>query len=146
MDSTIILAARGLGLVVLWLFVLMVLRLLHREVTPVALQKSSRRRNRRHGHARQLVAISGPLAGSTLDIASLSEVVIGRAADCQFNVGDDYASARHARLFRRGDVWFIEDLDSRNGTLLAGQRIETPEEVAVNTDIKIGATTLRVVD
>src|SRR5699024_10215107 len=56
-----------------------------------------------------------------------------------------YASSRHARLFRRGSQWFVEDLESRNGTFVAGNRIDQPEQVGVNTDIKMGRSTVRLV-
>ena len=70
---------------------------------------------------------------------------MGRSPDCTFQLGDDFASARHARLFRRGSDWFVEDLDSRNGTYVGGYRIDQPERVSTGTDIKVGRTTVRLV-
>lgn len=69
---------------------------------------------------------------------------MGRADDNDFVLGDDFASARHARLFRRGSDWFVEDLDSRNGTFVDGYRIDQPERVQVGTDIKMGRTIVRL--
>ena len=78
-------------------------------------------------------------------VSTLEEVVMGRSPDCTFQLGDDFASARHARLFRRGSDWFVEDLDSRNGTFVGGYRIDQPERVGTGTDIKVGRTTVRLV-
>ena len=71
--------------------------------------------------------------------------MVGRANTCDFVLGDDFASSQHARLFRRGSQWFIEDLESRNGTYVAGTRIDQPELVGVGTDIKMGRSVVRLV-
>ena len=59
-------------------------------------------------------------------------------------LNDDYASSHHARLLPRGGEWFLEDLDSRNGTFLNGQRVEQPEKLQPGMEIRIGRTTLRL--
>ena len=69
---------------------------------------------------------------------------MGRAQDCDFVTGDDFSSGHHARLFRRGSEWFVEDLESRNGTFVGGARIDQPERVGVGSDIKLGRTTVRL--
>ena len=79
-----------------------------------------------------------------MDISTIDELVLGRSEDCDFVLGDDYASSRHARVFRRGNHWFVEDLDSRNGTHLSGARIDQPERVDVGQDIRVGRTTVRL--
>ncbi|MGO2574450.1 MAG: FHA domain-containing protein FhaB/FipA, partial [Corynebacterium casei] len=95
--------------------------------------------------AREIKIIDGPLAGSHMALSGLEDFTLGRAQDCDFVLGDDYASSRHARLFRRGSQWFVEDLESRNGTFVGGSRIDQPEHVGVNTDIKLGRSTVRLV-
>jgi DNA-binding NtrC family response regulator len=65
-----------------------------------------------------------------------SAVVIGREAPSEIVVDDASVSSQHARFVRNhGEVW-VEDLDSRNGTHLAGkrierQRLESGDEVAI---------------
>jgi DNA-binding NtrC family response regulator len=65
-----------------------------------------------------------------------SAVVIGREAPSEIVVDDASVSSQHARFVRnQGEVW-VEDLDSRNGTHLAGarierQRLESGDEVAI---------------
>lgn len=79
-----------------------------------------------------------------MEVASLEDFTVGRAGDNDFQLGDDFASSRHARLFRRGSEWFVEDLDSRNGTFVNGVRIDQPERVSVGTDMKMGRTIVRL--
>jgi ABC transport system ATP-binding/permease protein len=50
---------------------------------------------------------------------------IGRAEDSDVLVADERASRRHARIYRRDDGEFVlEDLGSRHGTLLNGERLQ----------------------
>ena len=71
-------------------------------------------------------------------------VVIGRSSDAEIAVPDRSMSRRHARLFFEGGDWLVEDLGSRNGTLLSGRRIDGPTPVAVGAALRIGSTTINV--
>lgn len=156
MDSVVLLVFRIGLLALLWFFIFMALRGMRKDIRVAgapgsgAVQASPRSRAAavvpgRKESARQLTVIEGPLEGSHMEIATLEEVVLGRSPDSTFQLGDDYASSRHARLFRRGSDWFVEDLDSRNGTHVGGYRIDQPERVGVGTDIKVGRTTVRLI-
>jgi transcriptional regulator of acetoin/glycerol metabolism len=70
-----------------------------------------------------LIASNGVpvLRGEALDAAGL---VIGRAAFGGGAIDDDRMSSQHARVLLSGDRWTIEDLGSRNGTFVNGERIE----------------------
>jgi serine phosphatase RsbU (regulator of sigma subunit) len=71
-------------------------------------------------------------------------VVIGRTGKADIAIDDHSVSRRHARLFRDGAAWFIEDLGSRNGTLLNGKALSDPAEARPGDTIRIGDTQLRV--
>ena len=45
---------------------------------------------------------------------------IGRSADADVRIEDRYASGVHARIFSRGASYYVEDMNSTNGTLLNG--------------------------
>jgi serine phosphatase RsbU (regulator of sigma subunit) len=49
--------------------------------------------------------------------------VIGREHTCDIVVGIPTTSGRHAMLLNSGGVYFVEDLDSVNGTYVNGQRL-----------------------
>lgn len=161
MDSLILMSFRIALLVLLWFFVLMALNAMRKDTNAAAGVPGGRGSRKKGGgapapaaappprkrgeEARQLTIVEGPLQGSHMEVAALDEVVLGRSPDCTFVVGDDYASGRHARLFRRGHDWVVEDLDSRNGTFVGGYRIDQPERVSLGSDIKIGRTTVRLI-
>ncbi|HKI55493.1 MAG TPA: FHA domain-containing protein [Anaerolineales bacterium] len=75
-----------------------------------------------------------------------TEVVIGRGTQCNISIKDDNLSASHARLSFHHSQWWLEDLDSRNGTFLNNDRITTPTVVISSDQFKCGNTilTLRI--
>jgi serine phosphatase RsbU (regulator of sigma subunit)/pSer/pThr/pTyr-binding forkhead associated (FHA) protein len=85
----------------------------------------------------------GPAYDQNLDGDS---IIIGRSSDAGLAVPDRSMSRRHARLYSEGGEWFVEDLGSRNGTLLNGRRITEPSAVGVGTTLRIGSTTLNVTE
>lgn len=67
---------------------------------------------------------------------------IGRNVTNSIVINNNYTSASHAMFTRRGSQWWIEDLDSRNGTLLndipiADPAIVTPGDVVAIGDVII---------
>lgn len=147
MDSTMILSARFGLLALLWVFIFLVMWTQRKDVVSAGgtmRRKASASAPAPREKARTLAVVEGPLKGSHMEIASLEDFTVGRAGDNDFQLGDDFASSRHARLFRRGSDWFVEDLDSRNGTFVNGVRIDQPERVTVGTDMKMGRTIVRL--
>ena len=71
-------------------------------------------------------------------------LTIGRGAD---NVavleGDDYASARHARVEALRDGVWILDLGSTNGTWVNGERMDGRHRLRDGDTVRIGETQLR---
>ncbi|MCK8467675.1 MULTISPECIES: FHA domain-containing protein FhaB/FipA [Microbacterium] len=94
--------------------------------------------------AKRLVITSGPKAGLELPL-SADSLTIGRSSESALVIRDDYTSSHHARLMLRGDAWAIQDLDSTNGTYVAGQRVSgSPVALSLGTPIKVGATTFEL--
>ena len=63
-------------------------------------------------------------------------VVIGRDNDIEVTIADEAASRRHAEVFSIGEMYFVKDLGSRNGTLVNDKPAE--EELL---DLLIGKAT-----
>lgn len=147
MDSTVILSARFGLLALTWVFILLVMWVQRKDVVNAgtgAVRRQAAATPVTREKARSVAVVEGPLKGSHMEVSSLEEFTVGRAGDNDFQLGDDFASSRHARMFRRGSEWFVEDLDSRNGTFVNGVRIDQPERVSVGTDIKMGRTIVRL--
>ncbi|MGH2452003.1 MAG: FHA domain-containing protein [Candidatus Limnocylindria bacterium] len=84
----------------------------------------------------------GPRVGDRLPLRAMS--AIGRDAGNDVVVSDEAASARHATLsFSDGD-WWIDDLESTNGTLLNGVRVEKRERMYYGDELEIGRIALRL--
>lgn len=92
---------------------------------------------------RALVVTEGSLRGTSLTLGS-APVLIGRNPECTLVLTDDYASGRHARLFPSNGRWYVEDLESTNGTQLGRARVTEATPVEVGQQLRIGRTVLEL--
>jgi DNA-binding winged helix-turn-helix (wHTH) protein len=74
---------------------------------------------------------------------SKGEYVLGRASDAFVFVDDVGVSRHHARIRISGGSVVIEDLGSKNGTVVNGQTIDVPTTLVDGSLIVLGATTLK---
>jgi pSer/pThr/pTyr-binding forkhead associated (FHA) protein len=114
-------------------------RVLELETPPAPPRKAKRQR----GQPRVLTISQGNQAGQTADLAN-GMIMIGRGADCQLILDDDYVSTRHARVVGAPNGIYIEDLGSTNGTYVNGQRITAPTTITLADTVRIGKTMLRL--
>jgi pSer/pThr/pTyr-binding forkhead associated (FHA) protein len=70
-------------------------------------------------------------------------VSLGRSADTDIRLDDRYASGFHARVFNRSGNYFVEDLNSTNGTLLNSRELHGEAELTPGDVIRIGDTEFR---
>lgn len=98
---------------------------------------------RSYGSLRVIATNSANLAeGSTFPILPVTG--IGRASSNTIVVDDDYVSSEHALLSLRGSQWWLEDLNSRNGTLLNEVPLETATVVTIGDVVTIGNTQFKL--
>src|SRR5262245_39989177 len=66
-------------------------------------------------------------------------IIIGRSEECDLALDDESVSRRHAAI-HFGAVTVVEDLGSRNGTFVAGRRLERGDraEFGVGSVLEIG--------
>ncbi|MBW2118239.1 MAG: FHA domain-containing protein [Deltaproteobacteria bacterium] len=75
------------------------------------------------GLVTSLHIINGPL--ENLDFHLEKETtLIGMASGNDVQIKDQSVSKRHAKILRKGEKYFIEDLNSYNGTQIFGNPIE----------------------
>ncbi len=63
--------------------------------------------------------------------------VMGRSPECAMVLDTGAVSRHHAHIVRRNNNFVIEDLNSRNGTYVNGNRITEPTTLADNARIKV---------
>ena len=71
---------------------------------------------------------------------SQPQIMIGRDTKCDLSVMDEALSAHHARLTHHHGQWWLEDLNSTNGTYLNHERLTTPAVVITGDHFKCGNT------
>ena len=150
-------------LAVLWLFVLMAVGVIRTDLfgqskkkakkkarpaarppqRRAASSQSARAQKPRRNEPSILAVTQGPLSGTTVNLAS-QPILIGRAPDSTLVITDDYASGRHARVYSDNGRWFVEDLNSTNGTYLGQQKLNRPQPITVGQPIRIGKTVLEL--
>lgn len=70
-----------------------------------------------------LTFISGSKAGRRLTLGPSQTIGRGSGQDIRFLPNEVLVSSAHASITREGDAWVLRDLDSRNGTLVNGERV-----------------------
>lgn len=80
--------------------------------------------------------------GLTFDIQGVS--TIGRAQTARVVLDDSSVSAQHALIRSVDGTWTIEDLGSRNGTLVNGRTITAPTPLSCGDSIQLGRVRLRL--
>ena len=82
--------------------------------------------------------------GTEIPLGS-TPVTVGRADENDLVLGgDEFSSARHARVEARGDGVWVQDLDSTNGTFVNGARVVGAERMSPGDILRVGETDLRV--
>ena len=81
--------------------------------------------------------------GSPFDHALEGEsFVVGRSSKADLTIPDRSMSRMHARFYQNRGKWFVEDLGSRNGTLLGGQPVDHPSRLDHGAVIQVGSTSI----
>lgn len=138
-------------LAVLYIFVARAVRAVMIELRPataspstssgVAAPRSTPRKTKK-APKRAVIVEGASSSGKNFELGQ--ELTIGRADKCHVVLDDTYVSQVHARVFSRGDAYFIEDLGSTNGTYLNRKRVGGATELQRGDRVKIGKTVLEM--
>lgn len=91
------------------------------------------------GRAPEKMAVTAPgTKPRTFDVGD--ELIIGRADKCHVVIDDSYASQVHARVFKRQQTVYLEDMGSTNGTYLNRKKVTSPTPVNRGDTARIGKT------
>jgi Inner membrane component of T3SS, cytoplasmic domain len=152
----VLLALKIAFLVLLYLFVVRVIRSAGRErqapsqdsmiLTPAAAAAAGLRRGSPARRSVRLVVERSPSLeeGNEFPLNS-APVTVGRGGQNDLVLsGDEFASARHARIEVRGDGAWVQDLESTNGTYVNGSRVAGAQRLDAGDVLRVGETDLRV--
>jgi hypothetical protein len=142
----LLLLLRLLGAGLLLGFLLVIAWLIYQDMRLMALALAEQ--ERAHGQLRLIANGATAQQGSALTTESLYPLLpvtsIGRATNNTIVLDDDYASGEHVLITRRGNLWWLEDLGSRNGTLLNDLPLKEAAVITTGDIITIGSTQLKV--
>lgn len=82
--------------------------------------------------------------GPVLRAFSQPEIFLGRDPICDVHLDDETVSVRHAKLSYHHGQWWIEDLESTNGTTLNRGRLSTATVLTTGDEIRCGKARLIV--
>ena len=115
MDILIFLV-RLLFSLLLYVFLGTLLFLLWRDLKAASHQPVAETARERPGQLRVLHGCDSVSEGSLIPLVPFT--TIGRADSNTIKISDPYASGEHALVIWRSGQWWLQDRDSRNGTLL----------------------------
>ncbi|EGY79628.1 FHA domain/GGDEF domain protein [Peptoniphilus indolicus ATCC 29427] len=72
--------------------------------------------------------------------------VIGRSSKCDIAIKDKFVSKEHIEIREEDGVYFLEDLNSANGTFLNGEEVHDIIELRNGDKIGVGFIQLLFVD
>ena len=129
---------RFLFLALLYVFLFVVVRALVRD-----LRAAAREPGIELGRLRVLASPEGePPVGVVFGLDAVT--TLGRDVNNAIVVEDRFASAEHAILTFRGRTWYVEDLDSTNGTFVNGSEVDGLAPVSFGDELQIGQVRLRL--
>ena len=157
MSEIALLIIKVVFLALLWLFILSAVSVIRSDLFGKTVRASdqpqpqeletppppSRKGKRQRGEPRVFMISQGSQAGLSASLAD-GVIMIGRSADCQLILDDDYVSTRHARVVTTPNGIYVEDLGSTNGTYVNGQRITAPTTITLVDSVRIGKTVMRL--
>ena len=129
---------RFLFLALLYVFLFAVVRVLVRD-----LRAAAREPGIELGRLRVLASPEGePPVGVVFGLDAVT--TLGRDVNNAIVVEDRFASADHAILTFRGRTWYVEDLESTNGTFINGSEVNGLAPIGFGDELQIGQVRLRL--
>jgi hypothetical protein len=83
-----------------------------------------------------LIIRDGEAAGQRW-VLHQDEVLVGRGGECDIVVPERQVSRMHMRIRREGEKYVLEDLDSKNGTLVNGQPLKGECQIRDGDEIEL---------
>jgi pSer/pThr/pTyr-binding forkhead associated (FHA) protein len=129
---------RILFLVLLYVFLAAIVRVLLRDLRAAAREPGT--------ELGRIVVVASPAGeppiGGVFGVDAVT--TLGRDVNNSIVIEDPFASADHAVLTFRGRAWYVEDLDSTNGTFVNGSPVDGVAPLGFGDELQIGQVRLRL--
>ncbi len=93
----------------------------------------------------KLVCISGMNKDDEFALTEGANTM-GRSAECDIVLFDKKCSRKHSQVFKKGNYFAIEDLESRHGTKLNHKPVTKRQSLKIGDKVQLGRTTLLLSD
>lgn len=70
------------------------------------------------------------------------EIIVGRSSKSDYPIQNDTVSARHARLSYHHNQWWVEDMNSMNGTFLNDERVSVATVIVTGDELRLGGVSM----
>ncbi len=139
--AVILLILRIFGALLLLCFLGLIAWFMYRDIQIST--ETDNRVSKPNGNLRILSSeIEGVEAGSNISLSVVTG--IGRSPANRIVLDDEYVSNNHSLISWNGELWMLEDLGSRNGTLLNNLPIDRQTVIVAGDEITVGRTILSV--
>ena len=93
----------------------------------------------------KIQVLEGPMKGSQFELEK-EVIFVGRSPANDIKIRDDAVSRRHIKIFSVESCYFIEDLKTKNGTMMNGEPLDAgfARLVTENDRIQLGSTIIRL--
>ncbi len=131
--------------VVVYIFIYSVVKLVYLDISDA--RKMNKAEDDGYGYLK-LINLRKDLPCRVFESYSLREMsVIGRARKCDIHINSPYLSKEHAMIFFENGKFYIQDLESTNGTYLNGNKLLShPVKLKDNDKISFGEISFIFVD
>ena len=136
--SVVLWVVRLLFLALLYVFLARVIRILLRDLRAAAREPAIR--------PGRLVVLESPAGEPAVGRSFGLDVItsLGRNVNNAIVIDDPFVSAEHAVLSYRGRNWYLEDLDSTNGSYVNGHPISGLAALGFGDEIQMGQVRLHL--
>jgi len=93
----------------------------------------------------KILVLEGPISGEQFDLDK-EVVFVGRSQGNDIRIRDDAVSRRHLKIFSVESCYFIEDLKTKNGTMINDEALDAgfSRLITENDRIRLGSTVIRL--
>jgi hypothetical protein len=97
------------------------------------------------GFMAKIQVLEGPMSGADFDMEK-EVIFVGRSPENDIKIRDGAVSRKHLKIFSVESCYFIEDLNTKNGTMINGEPLDAgfAKLITENDSIEIGSTVIRL--